>query len=320
MEHIRNIVASEFDEVNDLIVAQLESDVALVENIGHYIVEAGGKRLRPLLVLLSAGCCQYQGQDHIRLAAVVEFIHTATLLHDDVVDLSTLRRGRPTANAKWGNAPSILVGDFLYSRAFQLLVAIGDMDIMANLSETTNTIAAGEVLQLSRVGDITTTEEQYLDVIQRKTAILFASACRGAAQLASMGTSDTKRFDDFGLSLGMAFQLIDDVLDYEGDAEEMGKNVGDDLREGKPTLPLIYTLAEGDAYSRKLVQHAINERSTEHQDEILSIVSNNGSLDYARNIAGSYAQQARDALSHLPENSYRDALAELVNIATIRRR
>lgn len=320
MEQIRNIVASEFDEVNNLIISQLESDVDLVENIGHYIVDAGGKRLRPLLVLLSAACCQYKGNDHIRLAAVVEFIHTATLLHDDVVDLSTLRRGRPTANATWGNAPSILVGDFLYSRAFQLLVAIGDMDIMGNLSDTTNTIAAGEVLQLTRVGDVKTTEAQYLDVIERKTAILFASACRGAAQLAKMGTSEMQHFHDYGLNLGMAFQVIDDVLDYEGNPEEMGKNVGDDLREGKPTLPLLFTLSQGNERQSKLVRNAIKERSTENQDEIIAVVSSNGSLDYARNTAAGYADQARDALSHLPKNSYSEALLELVNMATSRRR
>ncbi|MFT5484616.1 MAG: octaprenyl-diphosphate synthase [Halieaceae bacterium] len=318
MDHIRQIVASEFDAVNDLIVEQLESDVPLVENIGHYIVEAGGKRLRPLLVLLSAACCHYRGREHIRLATVIEFIHTATLLHDDVVDISSLRRGRPTVNATWGNAPSVLVGDFIYSRAFQLMVAIGDMDIMANLSSTTNTIAAGEVLQLSKIGDATTTETQYLEIIERKTAILFASACRGAAQLAGMGNSEIQHFHDYGLNLGMAFQLIDDVLDYEGDPATMGKNVGDDLAEGKLTLPLIHCLEHGRPEEQELITNAITTRSVTGLKDVVAAVAANGSLAYAREQVNAYSDKARAALQALPDNKYRDALAELISLASDR--
>ena len=244
MQDIRETVASEFEQVNALIIEQLHSDVDMVENIGHYIVDAGGKRLRPLLTLLTGAALGECSADHIKFAAVIEFIHTATLLHDDVVDISSLRRGRPTANAEFGNAPSVLVGDFLYTRAFQLMVQLKDMDILEHMADTTNTIAEGEVLQLVRAGDPDTSEEQYLDVITRKTAILFAAACYGAATLSGESEDMRQAMHSLGLNLGIAFQMIDDVLDYEGDPATMGKNVGDDLTEGKPTLPLIYTLEQ----------------------------------------------------------------------------
>lgn len=315
MQQIREIVDKEFQAVNQLIIDQLESDVLLVENIGHYIVEAGGKRLRPLLVLLSAACCQYQGKDQIKLAAVIEFIHTATLLHDDVVDISSLRRGRPTANATWGNAPSVLVGDFLYSRAFQLLVALGDMDIMGNLSDTTNVIAAGEVLQLTKAGDATTSEADYLDIIQRKTAILFASACKAAGQLAKQDTATCLALEEYGQKLGLAFQLVDDALDYEGNPEAMGKNVGDDLTEGKPTLPLIYTLIHGNREQQQLVEHAISEKTAENIDQIIAAVSDSGALEYTHRLAEQYSSEAKSALSLLPDNQYRKAMMELAELA-----
>ncbi len=318
IEAIRAPVLDEVEAVNALIVANLESDVGLVENIGHYIVEAGGKRLRPLLALLAAKCCGYQGEDHIRFAAVVEFIHTATLLHDDVVDLSALRRGRPTANAEFGNAPSVLVGDFLYSRAFQLMVAIGDMDIMRDMANTTNEIAAGEVLQLVRAGDPTTSEDDYMDVIRRKTAILFASACYGASALCGRTEEFGRPLADFGQHTGIAFQIIDDVLDYEGDPAVMGKNVGDDLNEGKPTLPLIHVLKHGYSDEQALVTRAIRDKSASEIDAVLAAVRRNGSLDYARKLAAEYQASALAALECLPANDARDAMAAIAHLALAR--
>jgi len=320
MQSIQEIVATEFEAVNQLIIDQLQSDVPLVENIGHYIVDAGGKRMRPMLVLLSAACCQYKGREQIKLAAVIEFIHTATLLHDDVVDISSLRRGRPTANATWGNAPSVLVGDFLYSRAFQLLVALGDMDIMENLSDTTNNIAAGEVLQLTKAGDPNTSEADYLDIIERKTAILFSSACKAAGLLSGQTADICKALAEFGLKLGLAFQLVDDILDYEGDPKTMGKNVGDDLAEGKPTLPLIYSLIHGNNRQKKLIEAAIRNKSTQHIADVFSAVSDCGALAYTHKLAAQYSADAKQALGQLPDNQYRDAMMELAEIAINRNR
>jgi octaprenyl-diphosphate synthase len=315
MQSIRKPVATELEAVNRLIIANLESDVELVENIGHYIVDAGGKRLRPLLALLVAAGCNYEGDEHIRLAAVIEFIHTATLLHDDVVDISTLRRGRPTANAEFGNASSVLVGDFLYTRAFQLLVEIGDMDIMRDMATTTNMIAEGEVLQLVRAGDPETSEQQYLDVIMRKTAILFSSACFGAATLAGKSGALAESLQAFGLNIGMAFQIIDDVLDYEGDPAEMGKNVGDDLNEGKPTLPLIHVLQHGDEAARELIAQAIRNKDASKIEVVLEAVRRNGSLEYARQMATRFQQQALQALEVLPDSPHRDAMAAIAELA-----
>lgn len=315
MQAIRKPVAAELEAVNRLIIANLESDVELVENIGHYIVDAGGKRLRPLLALLAAAGCEYRGEQHIKLAAVIEFIHTATLLHDDVVDISTLRRGRPTANAEFGNASSVLVGDFLYTRAFQLLVEIGNMDIMRDMATTTNMIAEGEVLQLVRAGDPDTTEQQYLDVIMRKTAILFSSACFGAAALAGKSGTQAESLQVFGLNTGMAFQIIDDVLDYEGDPAEMGKNVGDDLNEGKPTLPLIHLLQHGDEAARALVAKAIRNKDAGEIEAVLEAVRRNGSLAYARQVASRYQERALQALQILPATGYRDSMAAIAELA-----
>ncbi len=315
MHDIRQPVQDEMDAVNRLIIANLESDVARVENIGHYIVDAGGKRLRPLLALLSAKCCDYAGEDHIKFAAVVEFIHTATLLHDDVVDLSTLRRGRLTANTEFGNAPSVLVGDFLYTRAFQLMVEIGNMDIMRDMASTTNMIAAGEVLQLVRASDPDVSEEQYLDVITRKTAILFASACFGAGALAGQSDKLGPALRDFGLNTGITFQIVDDVLDYQGDPAVMGKNIGDDLNEGKPTLPLIHVMKHGDPSSRELVRDAICNKDASRIDEVLGAVEQGGSLDYACEVAAGYQSRALAALQRLPQNSARDAMQTIAELA-----
>ncbi|QFU77109.1 octaprenyl diphosphate synthase [Halioglobus maricola] len=308
MHNIRATVASEFEQVNELIVDQLHSDVDMVENIGHYIVDAGGKRLRPLLVLLSAAALGKCGPTHIKFAAVIEFIHTATLLHDDVVDISSLRRGRPTANAEFGNAPSVLVGDFLYTRAFQLMVQLADMDILRHMADTTNTIAEGEVLQLVRAGNAETTEQEYLDVITRKTAILFAAGCRGAAVLSGCDEARSQAMHDFGLNLGIAFQMIDDVLDYEGDPATMGKNVGDDLTEGKPTLPLIYTLANGTADEQALVRKAIVEKTAEDIDQVLAAVQRSGALAYTRAQAQHYHDLALANLEGLDASPARSAL------------
>ncbi|MBT3409196.1 MAG: octaprenyl diphosphate synthase [Halieaceae bacterium] len=308
MQDIRSAVAAEFEQVNHLIIDQLHSDVDMVENIGHYIVDAGGKRLRPLLVLLTAAAFGRCGPDQIKFAAVIEFIHTATLLHDDVVDISSLRRGRPTANAEFGNAPSVLVGDFLYTRAFQLMVQLGDMDILTHMANTTNTIAEGEVLQLVRAGNADTTEQQYLDVITRKTAILFAAGCYGAATLCDQESSVCQGMHSFGLNLGIAFQMIDDILDYEGDPAAMGKNVGDDLTEGKPTLPLIYTLEHGTKEEQALVHRAITEKTAEDIEQVLAAVQRCGALNYTKQQARNYHNLALAELAALTDSPARVSL------------
>ena len=315
MQQIRATVASEFERVNQLIVEQLHSNVPMVENVGHYIVDAGGKRLRPLLVLLSAAALGECTAAHIKFAAVIEFIHTATLLHDDVVDISSLRRGRPTANAEFGNAPSVLVGDFLYTRAFQLMVQLDDMAILRHMADTTNTIAEGEVLQLTRAGDATTTEAQYLDVITRKTAILFAAACYGAATLAGEDENTRQAMAKFGLNLGIAFQIIDDVLDYEGDPASMGKNVGDDLTEGKATLPLIQTLNAGTVAEQALVRSAITEKTSDQIDNVLIAVRRSGALDYTKAQARHYHDLALAQLAQLPSGDARTALEKITHLS-----
>lgn len=306
---------ADFLAVNDMIIDQLHSDVELVENIGHYIVEGGGKRLRPLVVLLAALACKYEGKDHITLAGIIEFIHTATLLHDDVVDTSDLRRGRPTANAKWGNSPTVLVGDFLYSRAFQLLVSLGSMSIMKVLSDTTNIIAEGEVQQLLNAGNPDISEENYTEVIYKKTAILFQAATEAGSILAEADETMTKGFSDYGRHLGMAFQLQDDVLDYLGDAEKLGKNIGDDLSEGKPTLPLIYAMREGDSASANTIRSAILEKDVSKIDDVVRAVKSSGGLEYTQVLAQSEADSAVAALSSVPDSAYKQALIDLTLFA-----
>lgn len=308
-------VQSDFEAVNQLIITQLHSDVELVENIGHYLVESGGKRLRPLLTLLASGALGYDGKDHLKLAAIIEFIHTATLLHDDVVDVSALRRGRLTANAKWGNAPSVLVGDFLYSRAFQLMVDIGDMAIMRILADTTNTVSEGEVQQLVNARNPDVGEEAYFQVIHKKTAILFAAAAETAAVLAGAAPDLQRALHLFGYHIGMAFQLVDDLLDYSGDSESLGKNVGDDLSEGKPTLPLIVAMQKAPAADAALIAHALREGSAEHLETIVKIVRDNGGLDHTRESARHHANKAKQQLSALADSSYLRAMAELADFA-----
>lgn len=319
MDHIRHLVSDDFKAVNQKILEQLHSRVDMVENIGHYITEAGGKRLRPLLALLAANACDYKGDRHIDLAVIIEFIHTATLLHDDVVDISLLRRGRPTANANWGNAPSILVGDFIYSRAFQMLVELGDMSIMALLSDTTNQIAEGEVFQLTKAGDPATTREEYLRIIRDKTAILFAAALKGAAVIANANEATQNALYNYGIDLGIAFQLADDVLDYEGDAATMGKNAGDDLAEGKPTLPLIYSIEISNNGDADVVIAAIKDKSAENLERILALIKANGALEHTRAVAESYVASAKQHLAMLPPSDYRKALAELADFALHRK-
>ncbi len=312
-------VEDDFAAVNALIIKQLHSQVALVENIGHYIVDAGGKRLRPLLVLLIARALGCKNARHIDMAAIVEFIHTATLLHDDVVDVSALRRGRVTANAQWGNAPSVLVGDFLYSRAFQMLVTLGDMQIMSVMADTTNTIAEGEVLQLVNAGDASTNEERYRRVIACKTAKLFEAAAECGALIGGADKETCIELARYGHHIGMAFQLIDDMLDYNGSSTEMGKNIGDDLAEGKPTLPLIYTLQFGDADEAELIRHAINEKSAAEMPRIIEIVQNNGALQYTEQAAIREVESALACLDSLPASRYRDELVALAHFSVTRR-
>ena len=311
-------VAGDFAAVNQLILDQLHSRVPLVEKIGHYIISAGGKRLRPLVVLLSARACGADSSEQHTLAAIIEFLHTATLLHDDVVDTSDLRRGRSTANALWGNAPSVLVGDFLYSRAFEMMVALGNMQVMQILANATNVIAEGEVLQLSKVRDANTDEATYMEVIRSKTAMLFEAASHSAAVLAGAKTDQIEALREFGDALGIAFQLMDDLLDYSGDAAEMGKNVGDDLAEGKPTLPLIYTMRQGTEEQAALVRQAIQKGGTEDITPIREAVTASGALDYTARLAQQHADRAIALLDTLPASEYRDALEQLARFAVKR--
>ncbi|MCB1671393.1 MAG: octaprenyl diphosphate synthase [Gammaproteobacteria bacterium] len=317
-ESIRAPVATDFEAVNRYVVDQLYSNVSLVESIGHYIVEAGGKRMRPVLVLLSARACGIEKDHHISLAAVIEFIHTATLLHDDVVDMSTMRRGRPTANSQWNNPSSVLVGDFIYSRAFQVLVSLNNMRIMQIMADTTNRIAEGEVLQLINKHNIAVTETDYLRVIHNKTAILFEAAAQCGAILAQADAAVEHSLRDFGLHVGTAFQLIDDILDYEGDAEKLGKNVGDDLAEGKPTLPLIYAMQHGSESDAQLIRDALRHGGLESLERIIQVVRDSGGLAYTRQLAEEQAQKASACLQALPESSYRAALDSMARFSVER--
>lgn len=318
IKDVYSVVSEDFELVNTLILERLQSDVPLVEKIGHHIIESGGKRLRPLLVLLSAKSLNYKENSHALLAAIIEFLHTATLLHDDVVDTSDLRRGRPTANANWGNAPSVLVGDFLYSRAFQMMVELGSMKIMDILSHATSVIAQGEVMQLMNVKNPDVSEDRYMDVIQGKTAMLFEASSHSGAVLAGASEEQEEALQKFGHHLGMAFQLIDDVLDYMGNAEELGKNVGDDLAEGKPTLPLIYAMKNAPEADAQLIRQAIRKGGTEQLEAILKIVSDCGAIDYTITRAKEEAQLAKQKLEVLDDSPARQALSALADIAVER--
>lgn len=304
-------MAAEMAKVDDVIRARLSSDVALIEQISHYIIGAGGKRIRPRLVLLFAQALGYEGKHQYELAAIVEFIHTATLLHDDVVDESSLRRGRETANALFGNAASVLVGDFLYSRAFQMMVSVNRMRVLEVLADATNVIAEGEVLQLLNMHNPEVAVEQYLRVIRFKTAKLFEASARLGAVIADAPQDVEDACAAYGRGLGTAFQLVDDLLDYEGHTEALGKNVGDDLREGKPTLPLLVAMERGNPQERQLIRHAIEHGEVERLTEIVDIVRRTGALDTTRDAARLESQAASACLSALPPSSALEALLEL---------
>ena len=307
------LISSDMQAMDAVIARRLSSEVQLVRQVSQYIVAAGGKRLRPALLLLLCGALDYRGDQRFNLAAVVEFIHTATLLHDDVVDESTLRRGRATANAAFGNPASVLVGDFLYSRAFEMMVDAGDMRIMKTLAEATNVIAEGEVLQLMNMHDAGLSEDGYLRVIRSKTAKLFEASARLAALLAGASAEVEQACADYGQALGTAFQVIDDVLDYDGDASEMGKNLGDDLREGKATLPLIIAMQRGKPFEQQLIRQAIETGQTGQLPEIIAIVRQTGALQATRDAAAAEAQRAILALGVLERNRYSEALLQLAS-------
>ena len=304
--------------VNTLIRTRLASDVVLINQIGAHIIGSGGKRLRPMLVLLAAQAALYAGDEHIQLAAVVEFIHTATLLHDDVVDESDLRRGRKTANAVWGNAASVLVGDFLYSRAFQLMVELERMRVMKILADTTNAIAEGEVLQLLHINNPDTDEAAYLQVVERKTAVLFSAATRLGAVLGGLPREQEEALALYGLHLGFAFQIADDVLDYVSDSDTLGKNIGDDLAEGKPTLPLIYAIQHSKPEQAASMRRAIESGGLDSLENIVAAIHDSGALELSRAKALDYAESAKNALRVLPASDARDALLALADYAVNR--
>ena len=306
-----DFVADDLVEVDEIIRQRLHSNVALINQISGYIIGAGGKRIRPRLVLLFAKALRFEGPEKFELAAIVEFIHTATLLHDDVVDESSMRRGRETANAMFGNAASVLVGDFLYSRAFQMMVAVGSLRVLDVLADATNVIAEGEVLQLMNMHDPDLAVDDYLRVIRFKTAKLFEASARLGAVIGGATREQEEHCADYGRSLGTAFQLIDDLLDYEGNSQELGKNVGDDLREGKPTLPLLMAIARGDSAERGLVRQAIVQGDVARLPEVLQIVRRTGALHATREAARAESEKAKACLASLPGGPAREALLDL---------
>jgi octaprenyl-diphosphate synthase len=319
LNKIQALTQQDMTAVNDLIYSQLQSDVALINQLGIYIVNAGGKRMRPMLTVLAARAFNYQGQEHCSIAAIIEFIHTATLLHDDVVDESNMRRGRKTANALFGNSASVLVGDFLYTRSFQMMTKLGNMKIMDILSDATNIVAEGEVLQLMNCNDPSTTEDSYMEVIYCKTAKLFEAATRLAAVISDQNETVEEAMANYGKHLGTAFQLVDDIMDYTADAKEMGKNVGDDLAEGKPTLPLLYAMANSEGKDKQLISDAIEHcTGMDHLDEILAIMKKTGSLVYTQKKAEQEADKAIKSLSVLAESEQKEALIALAHIAANR--
>jgi len=314
----RTLIAEDMQTVDRVIRARLHSDVVLIRQVAEYIITAGGKRLRPVLTLLSGKALGYEGDHLYELAAMIEFIHTATLLHDDVVDESDMRRGRETANALFGNAASVLVGDFLYTRAFQMMVTTNNMQILQVMAEATNIIAEGEVLQLLNIGNTELSEQDYLQVIQYKTAKLFEAAARVGALIANGSDAQVKALADYGMYLGTAFQIIDDVLDYSGDADTIGKSLGDDLAEGKATLPLIYTMRQGPAAAADVVRQALENASRDRFHDVLAAVQSCGALDYAKNEAIKAAEQAVAAIADLPDTPVKQALVELARLSVDR--
>lgn len=313
-EQIKQLAEFDIELTNQLIIDELKSDVALINQLGYYIVNSGGKRLRPLLALLCAQALDYKGNAHHLIAAIIEFIHTATLLHDDVVDDSDMRRGQETANALFGNEASVLTGDFLYSRAFQMMVRVNSMEVMHLLADTTNLIAEGEVLQLMNCNEPDLSEDQYYEVIRRKTAILFAAACASAAIITG-NQQHRDKLHDYGLNLGMAFQVIDDLLDYTSNAAVMGKNVGDDLAEGKPTLPVMHAMKMGSSEQSELIRQAIIDGDRSKIEQILNIVEETGSIDYSFKQAQMFTERAILALTELNESPFKSALISIAQLA-----
>jgi len=318
IENLKQLLAADMAAVDQVIRTRLHSEVLLVNQVGEYIINGGGKRLRPALVVLSADALGYQGSQHHDLAAVVEFIHTATLLHDDVVDESELRRGRATASALFGNAASVLVGDFLYSRAFQMMVEVGEMRVMQTLADATNVIAEGEVLQLLNCHDADVDAANYMRVIHCKTAKLFEAAMRLGAILGKAGAEEEQAVAEYGMHLGTAFQLVDDVLDYSADELQTGKHLGDDLAEGKPTLPLIYAMQHGSAEQAAVVRSAIEQGDVEKFVEVLQIIRATGALDFTRQQAMREAEAACAAIAGLADSKYKRCLLELAKFAATR--
>ena len=315
---VRALADADMRRIDQLIRTRLASDVVLINQIADHIIAGGGKRLRPMLHALAARAAGYRGEQHVKLAAVIEFIHTSTLLHDDVVDESGLRRGRQTANALWGNAASVLVGDFLYSRSFQLMVELDDMRVMRILADTTNTIAEGEVLQLLNIGNADVDEAAYLAVIERKTAVLFAAATELGGLLGGLPGEQVSALRRYGMELGYAFQIADDLLDYTSDADTLGKNIGDDLAEGKPTLPLIYALQSATPEQVASLRHAIEHGGLDSLDRIVAAIRDSGALERTRERAVAHAAAAHEALAALPASPYRDALATLADYSVQR--
>ena len=316
---IQALIDADMQKVNETILAQLNSEVTLINQLGYYIIQSGGKRIRPIIAALSANALGYRGEQHITCAAFIEFIHTATLLHDDVVDESAMRRGNPTANAEFGNAASVLVGDFIYTRAFQLMTQLNSLKILQIMSEATNVIAEGEVQQLMNICDPNTTEENYMRVIYSKTARLFEASTQTAAIVANATAEQELALQDYGRYLGTAFQLVDDVLDYSANAIQLGKNVGDDLAEGKPTLPLLHAMHHGNETQAQLIRKTIEQGGNRDVlDEVLAIMNEYQSLDYAMARAKQEAQKAVDAIQILPENEYKQALISLAYLSVDR--
>ena len=315
---VRALADADMRRIDLLIRTRLASDVVLINQIADHIIAGGGKRLRPMLHALAARAAGYRGEQHVKLAAVIEFIHTSTLLHDDVVDESGLRRGRQTANALWGNAASVLVGDFLYSRSFQLMVELDDMRVMRILADTTNTIAEGEVLQLLNIGNADVDEAAYLAVIERKTAVLFAAATELGALLGGLPATQVATLRRYGMELGYAFQIADDLLDYTSDADTLGKNIGDDLAEGKPTLPLIYALQSATPEQVASLRHVIEHGGLDSLDRIVAAIRDSGALERTRERAVAHATAAHEVLATLPASPYRDALATLADYSVQR--
>jgi octaprenyl-diphosphate synthase len=317
-ESVKQLVADDLRVVDQVIRQRLASDVVLVNQVAEYIVGSGGKRLRPMVTVVAARACGSADNRYPEAAAIIEFIHTATLLHDDVVDGSQLRRGRDTANSVWGNEASVLVGDYVYSRAFEMMVSLGSMRIMDVMASATNKIAEGEVLQLMNAHDPETTEQRYFEVIYRKTAKLFEAGAQIAAILANSTSSIEVAMATYGRHLGTAFQLIDDVLDYRGDHEQLGKNLGDDLAEGKPTLPLIYALKHGSPQQRQTIEHSIKEGSAAELASITAAIESTGGLAYTARLARREASAAIEALAELPDSAYKQALRDLADFSVER--